>query len=218
MGSLTDYLKGFEFQVFGQIGEVLRIPDEKTGDVAFFVRVLARGKTYNFDCGNESEAVRYEKLSGNLCRIFGKLGRRKNTIFGVAKITKLVLQDDPNWRDPSEQEFLSGLAFVGYGILSSKRSGTYAGNTFQKLQVAAFGETFEFANVSDEIYNAVPEDVMFRVRGHGEPRISSVGDGVRGSELVLTLDDVRVDPVQSTVPVPPTSAAGSGRTREAKSA
>jgi hypothetical protein len=81
------------------------------------------------------------------------------------------------------------------------------------------GETFEFANVSDEIYNQVPENVMFYVRGHGEPRISSVSDGVRGSELVLTLDDVRIDPVQpTTVPVPPTSAVPSGRTREAKSA
>jgi hypothetical protein len=214
MGSLQDYLKGFEFRIFGQIGESFRMTDEKTGDVTFFVRILARGKTYNFACADESEFVRYEKLAGSLCRVYGKIGRRKNTVFGVAKITALSLQNDSNWKDPTEEEFLAGLVFGGWCMLSSKRSGIYSGTPFQKLQVAAFGETFEFANVSDEIYNSVPENVMFYVRGHGEPRISSVGDGVRGSELVLTLDAVRADPTPSVSP----SAAPSGRSREAKSA
>jgi hypothetical protein len=214
MGSLQDYLKGFEFQIFGQVGDVLRITDSSTNETKFYVQILARGKTYNFDAGTEQELNRYEKLKGQFCRVIGKLGRRKNTVFGVARIAVVAVPGDPLWKDPSEEEFLSGLVFGGWCILANKRSGSYAGNAFQKIQVAAFGETFEFANVNDEIYGTIPENVMFQVRGHGDPRISSVGDGVRGSDLVLVLDGVRADPVPSVSPTAPSS----GRTREAKSA
>jgi hypothetical protein len=212
MGNIQDYLKGFEFQIYGQIGDVLRITDSASNETKFYVQILARGKTYNFDAGSEQELNRYEKLKGQVCRVTGKLARRKNTVFGVARINAVVVPSDSSWRDPTEDEFLAGLAFSGWCILANKRSGSYAGNVFQKMQVAAFGETFEFANVPDEVYNAIPENVMFLVRGRGEPRISSVGDGVRGSDLVLVLDNVKVEPA-----APPTVPA-SNRERPAKSA
>jgi hypothetical protein len=214
MGNLQDYLKGFEFQIYGQIGDVLRITDSATNETKFYVQILAKGKTYNFDTGTDQELIRYEKLKGQFCRVLGKLGRRKNTVFGVARIAVVAVPGDSNWKDPTEEEFLSGLVFTGWCMLSSKRSGSYAGNVFQKVQVAAFGETFEFANVSDKVYTTIPESVMFLVRGHAEPRISSVGDGVRGSDLALVLDAVRADPLPSIAPTAPPS----GRERPAKSA
>ncbi|MDR0337401.1 MAG: hypothetical protein LBI18_09950 [Planctomycetaceae bacterium] len=213
MGNLQEYLKGFEFQIYGQIGDVLRFTDSSSNETKFYVQILARGKTYNFDAGSEQELIRYEKLKGQICRVLGKLARRKNMVFGVARISVVAVTGDSNWKDPTEEEFLAGLQFGGWCILSSKRSGSYAGNVFQKVQVAAFGETFEFVNVSDEVYNMIPENVMFQVRGRGEPRISSSGvDGVRGSDLVLILDGVRADPSPSASP----SAPPSGRERSAK--
>ncbi|MDR0870485.1 MAG: hypothetical protein LBN39_06795 [Planctomycetaceae bacterium] len=193
MANVQDYLKGWEFLVFGQIGEVLRIPDERTGAVSRYVRIMAIAKTYNFEVSTDEELLKYEKAVGQFVRATGRLGRRKNTVFGTARITGIMMQSDAGWKDPTEEELLGGLVFGGYCKCSYKRTGTYAGNPFQKVQLAVFGETFEIANVPDEIYENIPDAVMFFVKGHAEPRLASNSGGDRGADLILSLDSFRTD-------------------------
>lgn len=197
MSNLDNFLKGITFEICGKIGDTLRIDDKETKEVVRFVRIIGGGKTHNLEVGSDDELEGYKKAAGIWVRATGPLGRRRGSTAGTFKIAKFTAPNTPGWKEPTEDELYAGCTFSGWGRVIAKRSGEWNGTKYSKLQVMTFGETFEFNDLPEEMYEKIPETGAIFVKGHAEPKLTSTANG-KIADMVLVLDEFHLPETKPT--------------------
>ena len=162
MNLLEELMKRIRFQVCGQFSEPLRIPDEG-GEVARFVRIEGFGKMYNFRVETEEDLVSYP--TSGWVRAGGILVRRGGSTAANPRILELSIPGRPNWKQPSDEEYLGGCKFGGWGSIALKKGGVYAGNPFRNLQLNVVGDTLLFRNIEEELFDRLPDGGVIYVSG-----------------------------------------------------
>lgn len=190
MSNLENLKKNIQFMVCGELGDPLKIEDQKTGETARFARVLGIGKTYNLSLDTEEE-LKALPAPGTPCRAIGILGRRSKSIAASARITNLLYPGQPGWKDLTDEEVLAGGRFWGWGMVGLKKDTEFNGKTYRSFQIQTFGETFQFKDVSAELLASVPDDVALYVEGTLDSQLNSTANGTV-NDLILHL--ARVSP------------------------
>ena len=193
MTFFQDLQKGFRFQMSGMFGESLRF-ENKEGEMTRFIRILGAGKTYNFPVDTDEELSLVPGV-GVPVRASGLVVRRNGTLYVNPRIQDFTVPGKPNWKPPSEEDFLAGVSFAGHGILLQKRGGEYRGSEYRKIQVSGWGDTYEFRDISIDMFDALPDRGNVFVSGRLEPVLSSgrIDDRtVVASDMRFVVDKVRV--------------------------
>lgn len=186
MSLVNDFVKGFEFNVCGKVGDTMSFPTND-GDTMRMVRIIAMGRTYNLEVENDEMLAQYDRVKGRWCRAFGVLGRRRGSAAGTAKIVRMQIEGMKDWKELSDDEILGNCKFDGVCMVVQKKSGVFSGISFRKLQVNTFGETFEFKDIEPELFETLPESGALKIEGHLEPVLASSSSG-KIADLVLVID------------------------------
>jgi hypothetical protein len=182
----------FCYGAYGESGEKLTITAQD-GTVLRMLPVVVLGKTFNFRVETDEE---FNALppAGVLLMLQGILRRRRNSMEGLSgQLEQLTYEGKPKWRPPTEADFLSGLRFEGFGIVSRKRTGTYQGREFFNVQVASWGSTFVFKEFASGVFDRIEDESQSYFAGRLDSKVVNSGDFVT-DELVPEVVDYRVFP------------------------
>ena len=183
MTFFQDLSKGFRFQMCGMFGESLRF-ENKSGEMTRFIRIIGAGKTYNFPADTDEDLALVPAV-GTPVRAGGLVARRNGTLYVNPKIQEFTIPGKSNWKPPTEEDFLAGVSFVGYGILLRKRGGEYRGSEYRKIQVSGWGDTYEFAGLPIDVFDSLPDRGNVFVTGRLEPVLTQ---GRVDDQSVVTSD------------------------------
>ncbi len=198
MGIMQEMMKGFQFQVCGQLAEPLRITDERTGEVTRMLRIEGYGKTYSFAVESEEQLESAPPI-GTEIRASGLLKRRGGTTFMRPIVQNLVWAGQPNWKPFNEEEWMQGAKFAGWCIVTEKKKSDFRGETYYKLHAGVVGDAVLFQNfASDEFFVTLPEKGPVLLAGHLESKIDK--SGKVNAELSAVIESFRTDDAARRTP------------------
>ena len=205
MTLMEELMKRIRFQLCGQFSEPVRITDDKTGDVSRFVRIEGFGKMYNFRVDTDEELDSYPTTGW--VRAGGVIVRRSKSASASPRISELLIPGKPGWKQPTEEEFLGGCRFGGWGMVAQKKSGEYRGHSFCNLQLNVVGDTLLFRNVSEELFARLPESGGIYVNGFLETLLQNDSSGQTVCDSIFSLQNFKLWEPEKSAADPKRSAA-----------
>ena len=206
MSLLQEIQKGFRFQLCGLMSEPLVFTDG-SGNVNRFARVVGFNRTFSLAAQSDEELAAFPAV-GTPIRAGGTANRRSKTFFCSPRVTDLIYPGRPGWKDLTDDEVLAGAVFAGWGVLINKRSGVFQGNSYRKILVGGWGDSFEFSSVPENLFLTLPGEgrVGIYVSGHLDPVLSRMTEKetdnrIVSADMAYVVDAVRVgDPSMAAKP------------------
>lgn len=207
MASVLDsYIKGLTFSGFGVFVEPVDFKDN-SGNTVRFIRFASGGRTFTVPAASDDEFNRYKSFTGQSAKASGRIVRSSDTSFVNAKIDSFVLQGQPGWKEPSDEELLTGFVVSGAVVYKGKRMNTYNGVTYRRCQFSVISDTFELSNLSQSVYDSLPDNtgMMIAVQLGCEVRLD------RKESSRFTAVDLRLENFKVLAPDPARSERSSAR-------
>ena len=219
MGFLQELQKGFRFQVCGLMSDPLVFKDD-SGETNRFVRIAGFNKTFSLAVNSDAELAVFPAV-GTSIRATGMANRRNKSLFCGPRVTEMIFPGRPGWKDLTDDEVLAGAVFAGWGMLMDKRSGTYAGVDYRKIIVGGWGDSFEFRDIPEALFDSLPDEsrVPLYISGRLDPVLSQLRE--RGTEnrvvsadMAYVVEGIKVGDASSR-PADPGAGARSPREKAA---
>ncbi|GHT19320.1 hypothetical protein FACS1894189_8070 [Planctomycetales bacterium] len=172
---MEQFCKGFKYSGYCIVGEPTVFTDDK-GTVQRFGKFLSAGKTFSLPVESDDELSALPK-PGSMAYNVGLLVRRKTSKGMVGRMKTLILPGQKEWKEPTDEDFLGGIRFDGYGIVVLKRTTQYQGNTNRTLQVSTLGDVLVFQHIPEETYEKLPDAGQLYLGGHVDPAVVSSDRG-----------------------------------------
>ena len=187
---MDELMKRIRFQLRGQFSEPLRIPDEQTGEVARFVRIEGFGKMYSFRVDTEEDLASYPE--SGWVRAGGLLIRRSKSTSANPRISELLIPGKAGWKQPTEEEYLGGCKFGGWGIIAQKKSGEYRGNEYRNLQLNVVGDTLLFRGLAADLFDRLPDSGPLYVSGSLDTLLQNDAQGRSVCDSIFSLENFKL--------------------------
>jgi hypothetical protein len=188
MTLMEELMKRIRFQVVGQLTEPLRIVDSQSGEISRFIRIEGLGKTYSFRVDTDEEL--HVVPSSGWVRAGGVLIRRSKTTAANPRIGDLVWPGKPGWKQPTDEEYLGGCKFGGWGVIAQKRSGEYRGSPYRNLQLNVVGDTLLFRGIDVTLFDRLPESGPLYVMGSLETLLTT-DNGRSNVDSIFSLENFK---------------------------
>ncbi len=206
MSLVLDMAKGFAFTVCGRFGEPLQFTDEKTGETQRMIRIEGFGKTYNFRVESDEELDRCPPLNTEV-RASGVLRRKGGATHLTTQVMALVTPGQTGWKPYTDDDYVAGCNFGGWGLIVDKRLSEFRGQTYRSLQVGTVGDTLVFRDFSShEFFVSLPEKGPVFLSGHLEPKVGT-DDRRNNVHLIPVLENFRLRENKEQKPVEAPKAA-----------
>jgi hypothetical protein len=200
MDFLTEFMRGKVFSICGKTGEKTKFDNDR-GEVLYYASVVAAGHQVNVELSGEAEFAAFP-VAGLSVRVSGVATRKKGSLSARLSIRSYSVEGDSKFQPIQPDEFFECGRWIVACRVISKKTGSFAGTSYNKIQVQTFGETFEYSIFGNaDFFVRFPNEGNLIVRGHFDSSVRSVrynDQSSKANDLVFVPDTCQIFPIDKS--------------------